>query len=188
MDILLSILIGICLSAAAGFRIFVPLLVMNIAVQTGNLTLFPGFEWIGSDVALVAFAVATFIEVLAYYIPWLDNLLDTIAVPAAVVAGTVITASLVAEISPFLRWTLAIIAGGGTAGVVQAATSITRLASTSATGGLGNPVVSTAELGAAVSISVLAVAIPVAAIIIVGIIILFLFRKILRRRKYSHVS
>jgi hypothetical protein len=188
MDILLSILIGISLSAAAGFRIFVPLLVLSIASQTGHVTLSPGFEWIGTNPALIAFAVAAFVEVLAYYIPWLDNLLDTIAIPIAVVAGTVITASLVVDLSPFLKWMLSIIAGGGTAGLVHTTTGITRLASTSTTGGIGNPIISTVELGGATLISILAIVIPVAAFIIVAITVALLIRSSLRKRAASHPS
>ena len=115
METLLSICVGIGLSAACGFRIFVPLLVMSVASLTGHLTLAQGFEWVGSYPALVAFAVATCVEIAGYYVPWVDNLLDTIATPAAIIAGTLMTASLVTDLSPFLKWTLAIIAGGGVA-------------------------------------------------------------------------
>src|SRR5947199_7997150 len=139
METLLSICVGIGLSAACGFRVFVPLLVMSIAALSGHLTLAHGFEWIGSYPALVAFAVATCLEIAGYYIPWVDHLLDTIASPAAVVAGTIITASMVTNTSPFLKWTLAIIAGGGVAGLVQGTTVLARGVSTTTTGGLGNP-------------------------------------------------
>src|SRR5438309_12026247 len=104
METLLSICLGIGLSAACGFRVFVPLLVMNIAALSGHLALAHGFEWIGSYPALVAFAVATGVEVAGYYIPWVDHFLDTIATPAAIIAGTLITASMATHLSPFLRW------------------------------------------------------------------------------------
>src|SRR5262249_55839922 len=107
----LSILVGVGLSAACGFRVFVPLLVLSIASITGHATLSSGFSWIGSYPALVAFTIATGLEVAAYYVPWLDNLLDTVATPAAVIAGTIVTASMVSHLDPFLRWTLAVIAG-----------------------------------------------------------------------------
>ena len=107
--------------------------------------------------ALAAFSIATLFEVAAYYIPWVDNLLDTIAVPAATVAGTIVMASAVSEMSPFLKWGLAVIVGGGVAGTIQGFTSITRIASTATTGGLGNPVVSTVEAGGSVVMSILAI-------------------------------
>jgi len=184
MEITLSILVGIGLAAACGFRVFVPFLVVSIASMSGHLELASGFEWMGSTYALVAFAAATLLEILAYYIPWLDNLLDTIATPAAVAAGIVITASVVGDMSPFLRWTLAVIAGGGTAAAVQAATVSLRGASTVTTGGLANPAVSTGELGGSAVVATLAVVLPIVAVALVIIMsaLLVRLRKWSRRR------
>lgn len=159
---------------------FVPFLVISIASLSGHLTLAPGFEWIGTHYALAAFAVATVLEILAYYVPWLDNLLDTIATPAAVVAGTVVAASVVADVSPFLRWTLAVVAGGGVAGAVQAATVALRGVSSLATGGVANPIVSTGELGGSVVTSVLAVVLPVLAVALVVVVGLLIVRGVKR--------
>jgi hypothetical protein len=167
METFLSIAVGLGLSAACGFRVFVPLLAVGLAARTGHLHLAAGFDWMSSDVALIAFGVATILEIGAYYIPWLDNTLDTIASPAAVVAGTVITASMVADLEPFLRWTLALIAGGGVAGLVQGGTVVTRGVSTTTTGGLANPVLATAELGGSVLTSFLAIVTPLIAIALV---------------------
>src|SRR5690606_37655356 len=154
-------------AAACGFRIFVPLLVMSVASLSGQLTLSPEFAWIGTYPALAAFTIATIFEIAAYYVPWLDNLLDTVAVPAATVAGTIVMASAVSDMSPFLKWGLAVIVGGGVAGTVQGFTAITRIASTATTGGLGNSVVSTAEAGGSLVMSILALAVPVLATILV---------------------
>ena len=103
MDAFLSLGVGLGLSAACGFRVFVPLLVASIAAQAGYLSLSPGFEWIGTPQALYAFATATLLEVLAYYIPWLDNALDAIATPAAVIAGMVARASVLTDLPPLLK-------------------------------------------------------------------------------------
>lgn len=178
METLLSIFVGVGLSAACGFRIFVPLLVMSIASLTGNLTLASEFEWIGTYPALAAFGIATLFEIAAYYIPWIDNLLDTIAIPAATVAGTIVMASAVSEMSPFLKWALAVIVGGGVAGTVQGFTSITRIASTATTGGVGNSIVSTAEAGGSIVMSILAIGVPVLAALAVLVILFFAVRKI----------
>src|SRR5438132_1158159 len=129
METLLSVCLGIGLSAACGFRVFVPLLAMSIASLSGHLTLAHGFDWIRSFPALVTFCVATCLEIAGYYIPWVDNLLDTIATPVAIIAGTLVTASVVNDVSPLLRWTLAIIAGGGAAGLAQGTTVVARGAS-----------------------------------------------------------
>src|SRR6188474_2827294 len=126
MELALSICLGIGLSAACGFRVFVPLLGVSAAALAGHLELAEGFAWLGTWPALACFLTAAILEVAAYYIPWVDNLLDTIATPAAVVAGTMITASVVTDMSPLAKWTLALIAGGGTAGLIQTATAALR--------------------------------------------------------------
>ena len=181
METVLSICVGIGLSAACGFRVFVPLLVMSIASLSGHLTLAHGFQWIGTYPALISLSVATSLEIAGYYVPWLDHLLDTLATPASIVAGTIVTASAVGDMSPFLKWTLAVIAGGGAAGLVQGATVMTRAVSTATTGGLANPVVSTLELGGAVVTSILAVVAPILAVLLLVTILAVFGRKLLRK-------
>jgi len=181
MDTLLSIGIGIGLAAACGFRVFVPLLVVSIAAHTNHLTLAPSFQWMGSDGALIAFACATAVEVAGYYIPWVDHLLDTLATPAAIVAGTIVSASVFTSMDPYLRWTLAVIAGGTAAGLVQGGTVVTRAASTATTGGLGNPLVATGELILSGLFSVLLLALPFIGIALVALALLFIARKVWKR-------
>jgi hypothetical protein len=171
METLLSVLVGVGLSAACGFRVFIPLLAISIASISGHLTLSSGFEWMGTYPALVSFAVATILEIAGYYIPWVDHFLDIVASPVAVIAGMIAMASSVAGLSPFLRWSLAIVAGGGIAAAVQMITGLTRLASSSATAGLMNPFVSTAEAAGATAFSAMALIIP---IICVAILLIFL--------------
>ena len=185
METLLSVFVGIGLSAACGFRVFVPLLVMSIASLSGHLTLAHGFEWIGTYPALISLSVATCLEIAGYYIPWLDHFLDTLATPASIVAGTVVTASAVGDMSPFLKWTLAVIAGGGAAGLVQGATVLTRAASTATTGGLANPMVSTIELAGATITSVLALVAPVAVMLLLVAVMVFVGRKLFRKYRGS---
>jgi hypothetical protein len=176
VETVLSILIGLGLAAACGFRVFVPLLIMSLASRAGvgHLALAPSFVWIGSTPALLSFAVATVLEIAGYYIPWLDNLLDTIATPAAIVAGIVVTASaMTTDVSPFLKWTLAVVAGGGTTAAFQGITSVTRHISSFTTGGLANPVLATAEAGGAAMLSVLAITVPLLAfLVVVGLLYL----------------
>ena len=164
LEIFLSIAAGIGLAAACGFRIFVPLLLISIANKAGHLELASGFEWMGTTPALVTFAGATLLEVVAYYVPFLDNLLDTLATPSAVVAGTIATASQVGDMSPWLTWSVAIIGGGGAAGLVQGMTTVTRQISSLATAGFGNPIVSTLEAGASFVLTAAAVFVPLLAV------------------------
>jgi len=184
METFLSILVGLGLSAACGFRVFVPLLAISIASLSGRLTLSSGFEWMGTYPALIAFSVATILEIAGYYIPWVDHLLDVVTGPAAVVAGIISMASSVAGVSPFLRWSLAIIAGGGIAAAFQALTGLTRITSTSATAGLANPAVSTAEAAGATTFSIMALTIPILCIILLAICLALAYwpgRAMLRR-------
>ncbi len=167
MEPILAILVGIGLAAACGFRIFIPFLVVSIAANSGHMTLAEGFEWIGTDVAIATFLVATILEIVAYYVPFLDNLLDSIAAPASFIAGSIIMASMVSDISPYLQWALAVIAGGGVAASVQSLTTVARLTSSATTAGLGNPLISTAEAGGATSMSVAAIFIPIIAFLLV---------------------
>lgn len=171
LEIILTVLMGIGLSAASGFRIFIPFLVISIASLTGNLTLADSFSWIGTYPAVITFSIATIFEIAGYYIPWVDNILDTIASPVAVIAGIILMASVVTGMSPLLKWTLAIIAGGGIAGTIQALTGLTRVTSSITTGGLGNPAVSSVESGSSLTLSAMAIFIP----IIASIVVLVLF-------------
>jgi hypothetical protein len=181
METALSICVGIGLSAACGFRVFIPLLVMSIASLSGHLTLAPGFSWIGTYPALITFSVATALEVGGYYIPWLDHLLDTIATPAAIVAGTVVTAAMVTNMSPMLKWSLAIIAGGGAAGLVQGTTVLARGLSTATSGGLANPLFATIELTGSVITSIVTFFVPIFGVVLLGIVGFACVRLILRK-------
>jgi hypothetical protein len=181
----LSLALGIGLSAAAGFRIFVPLLVMSAAVRGGFVAPAAGFEWLGSGEALLIFAVATVVEIMAYYLPWVDNALDAIMTPAAVVAGTVATASVITDMDPWMRWTLAVIAGGGVAGMVQTGTAVLRGMTTMATGGLGNFLVSTGELLGAIVTSLLAVLFPLLAVIAVVLLLFVISTRLFARNRSS---
>lgn len=185
MDTVFSVLAGLGLAAACGFRVFVPLLVASMAVHAGYLNPSPEFAWLGSTPALITFALATVLEVGAYYVPWLDHALDTLASPAAVVAGSVMAASLAVDVDPFLRWTLAIIAGGGLAATVQTGAVAARGMSFSLSGGLANPVVATAELGGALATSALAVIAPGLALL--GLIALAMIVTTVFARRYRRV-
>ena len=177
MDAALSIALGLGLAAACGFRVFVPFLVVSVASRGGALELGESFAWMSSTPVLVLLLAATLFEVCAYYVPWLDNLLDTVAAPAAVVAGGVLAASVVTGIDPWLKWSLAVIAGGGLAGAVQLSTAGARGASTLLTGGLGNVGVSTVELLSSLILSILSVVWPFFALVLLAIVLLVVARR-----------
>ncbi|MFI4879961.1 MAG: DUF4126 domain-containing protein [Steroidobacterales bacterium] len=180
LDLALSIALGAGLAAAVGFRVFLPMLVMSVAAFSGHLPLSSGFAWLGSASAIVMLSVAAMLEILAYYIPGVDNLLDAIAAPAALIAGTVVSAAVMTDLPPIVKWTTAVIAGGGAAGLTQGLTSLLRAKSTVMTAGLGNHMLSTAEWGGALLVSLLALAFPVIAVALVAIFCWFAIRLVRR--------
>jgi hypothetical protein len=179
---LFGIALGVGLAAATGFRVFIPLLALSIAAREFGLELSSGFEWIASTPAIATFATAAALEVLAYYIPGVDHLLDAIAAPAAIAAGVIASASVMTELPGYVKWTVALIAGGGIAGLTQGATTLTRAKSGLFTGGLGNPVVATGELVGAVGISLLALLMPFIAVALVALLVIFGLRSMRKRR------
>ena len=182
-DLGLSVVLGVGLAAATGFRVFLPMLVVSAASYTGHLSLGDGFAWLGTPAALTMLGAAALAEIAAYYIPGVDNLLDALTTPAAFVAGTIVSAAVMTDLPPMVKWTAAIIAGGGVAGLTQGVTATLRANSTVFTGGIGNLVLATLELGGALLVSLLAVAAPLAAL---AVVILFLWLAIrLRSRLIS---
>jgi len=185
-DFALSIVLGIALAAATGFRVFLPMLIVSGAAYTGHLSLDNSFAWLATPSALTMLSVAALAEILAYYIPVIDNLLDTLATPAALVAGTVVSAAVMTDVPPMVKWTAAVIAGGGIAGLTQGVTAMLRAHSTVLTGGLGNPVIATAELGAALIMSFLALVVPAVAIALIFLFLWLAIRLLHRRFRGSH--
>lgn len=182
MESLIGVLVGIGLSAASGLRVFIPLLGLSIAGHYGILPLGESFTWLASWQAMLAFGVAAMLEVGAYYIPWLDHALDALLAPAAAVVGTLMTASTLGDASPLLKWSFALIAGGGVSSLVHFGTSAVRAAVSLPTGGLGNPLVSSAEGIGAIALSLLAIFVPVLAFAVVLWMLYRVLRRLLRSK------
>jgi hypothetical protein len=182
LETLASVGVGLGLAAATGLRVFVPLLFLAVAARLDVVRLADGFEWLASTPAMAALAAATVFEILAYYVPWFDNLLDALATPAALVAGTLASVSVFAGMPPFLAWALAVVAGGGAAGLIQGATAMLRLKSSVATGGLWNPVIATTELAGSVAASLVAILLPLLAVGIAGLLLALGVLRLTRRR------
>lgn len=186
---ILSAFIGVGLAAATGFRVFLPMFAVSIASYMGWIPMNEHFQWLAGLPTLITTGIATVVEILAYYIPFVDHILDTLSIPLATIAGSVLFASQFAEIGTFPQWALALIAGGGTAAAISSGFAGARAASTTTTGGLGNSVVATTETAGAGMMSVLAMAAPVIAFIcaiILVIVVLVLGRKLWRKfRRYN---
>jgi hypothetical protein len=175
-ETIISIFLGIGLSASVGFRVFLPLFALSLASYFNVWELNESWQWIGSTTALITLGVATVIEIFAYFIPYVDNLLDTISVPLAALAGTAVMLSTLADLSPVITWSLAIIAGGGTAAAISGTSSTTRLASTATTGGLANPVVATIETGSSIVMAIVSIFLPILAFLFVLILFFIIFK------------
>ena len=192
LELFIAVSLGIGLAAASGFRIFIPPFLYGIAARLEYLpSAIPTSglqDWMASDIGLVVLGLATLVEIAAYYVPWLDNLLDTIASPAAMISGVLLMSSSLGESDPLLRWGLSIIAGGSVSGLVQGSTVALRAMSTATTGGLGNPVVSTAEAGGCVICTILAVLLPIITLVLVIVGIGFTGRWLLKRRQEKNKS
>lgn len=165
--------LGLGLAASSGFRVFVPLLAASVAHRAGWLPAAPGFAWLSTTPALLTLTAATLAELLGYYVPVLDHLLDVLATPAAVAAGALLMTSSLPQLDPATRWALGIVVGGGAAGLVQAGTVLLRAGSTAATGGLANPLFTTLENGLALAGALLALLLPLlAAGLALGLLVL----------------
>jgi Domain of unknown function (DUF4126) len=186
-QVMVGVVTGVGIAAATGFRVFLPLLVMALAARFGGLQLTSGFDWVTSNGAIIALATAAVVEIGAFYIPWVDNALDAVAAPASVLAGTLAVASQAGSSDPWMNWVVGLIAGGGTAGVVQLGTMALRGVSLVATGGLANPIVATIENAAAFIVALLAVLVPILAIIAVGVIVFIIARRV-RQRKQARAA
>jgi hypothetical protein len=180
-DILNGLALGVALAAACGFRVFVPPLVLSLAALSGHLTLTPGLGFLGTWPAALVLGVATVVEIAAYYIPWLDHLLDHLGAPLAVLAGIVVSASAFVDLPPLMRWSLAVVAGGSAAAAIHISTAGLRAVVGLATAGLGNFLVATTEALLAVLVAVLAVLLPFVALFVL-LLLAALAVRIWRRR------
>ncbi len=183
---ILSAFIGIGLAAASGFRVFLPMFAVSLASYIGWIPMSDNFEWLSGLPTLITTGVATIIEILAYYIPVVDNFLDTITIPLATIAGSILFASQFMELGTFPQWALALIAGGGTAATIASGFAGIRAASTATTAGIGNNVVATTETAGAGLMSVLSIFLPVIAFIfaiVLIVLVLFFGRKLWRKMK-----
>jgi hypothetical protein len=174
-ETMVSIFLGIGLAASVGFRVFLPLFALSLASYFNLWELNDSWVWIGSLPALITFGVATLVELFAYFIPYVDNLLDSLALPLATLAGTAVMVATVAELDPVVTWSLAIIAGGGTAAAIKGASATGRLTSTATTAGIGNPLISFIETIMAVLLSLVSILAPVIASVLVILLLIFIF-------------
>ena len=192
VTIIMATLMGISLAAASGFRVFLPPFLLSLAARF-NVVWFldidllgTQFEFFTSTLSIVVLGIATVAEFAAFYAPWVDSVLDTIATPASIVAGVAMTAIVLEGNDPIIQWTIAIVAGGGVAATIQSATVATRGLSSTFTFGLGNSAVATGENVASVALTLIAILIPFLSALFVLLIVALLLR--MKRKKKEPVA
>ncbi len=187
VTIVMATLMGISLAAASGFRVFLPPFLLSLAARFDVIWFLDidlvgtQFEFFTSTLAIVVLGIATIAEFAGFYAPWVDNALDSIATPAAIIAGVSMTAIVLEGSDPVVQWAVAIIAGGGVAATIQAATVTTRSLSSTFTFGLGNSTVATGENVASIALTLIAILIPFISAFVVILVVALLFR-VKRRR------
>ena len=178
--IVIAAFMGISLAAASGFRVFLPPFLMSLALKVNLIDIDlvgSQFEFFTSTPAIIILGIATVAEFAAYYTPWIDNILDTIATPAAVLAGIGVTAISLEGSEPIIQWAIAVIAGGGMSAIIQTATVATRGISSTFTLGVANPVVATSENIASVALTIIAILFPILAIVFAVLLALLLLSR-----------
>lgn len=181
-----AIAVGIGLAAATGFRVFLPLLVAGLAARWGALPLADGFGWLSYSWILAALGTASVLEVAAYYFPGIDHALDLLASPAALVAGVIVSASVMVDVPSSVMWPAAIIGGGGVAGATKVTSAVLRAKSGLFTAGLANPVVSTGETASALGVSVIAILAPLAGLVLLAVLLVWMVQRVRRLFQPAH--
>lgn len=180
LQVLIAASTGLGLAAASGFRVFLPPFLMAVWLRLGFLDVnIEGseFEAFSSDVSILLLGVASLSEIMAYKIPWMDNMLDSLATPMAGLAGIYVVAVSLEGADPSVQWALAIIAGGGASLSIQSATVAGRGLSSMFTLGLANPFFSLIEDIASVLLIFIALLAPLAALFASSILIFVILRR-----------
>lgn len=187
MDFVIAICVGVGLSAACGLRVFLPMLLLSAAGKLGWVPLAHGFDWVSSWPALVAFGVASVLEVGAAHIPWVDHAVDVLAAPCAIAVGTLAMATQLDAAQPLIGWAGTLAAGGAVGGTIAGGMKLlgatTRVASTASTAGLGNPIIASVETLGATILSILSIVVPIAAGLLLIAIVAMAIAIIRRRRR-----
>ncbi|GAA1806845.1 DUF4126 domain-containing protein [Luedemannella flava] len=192
---MLETLTGIGLATSAGLNAYIPLLAVGLLGRYTNLISLPGsWNWLENGWVLSILTVLLLIEFVADKIPVVDHVNDviqTVVRPTAggLAFGAASGAQTVTVDNPDTffsgnQW-VPIVAGIVISLVVHSAKAAIRPVVNVSTGGVGAPVVSTAEDVASASLSLVAILLPVLVIVfIVGFFWFFwvMFRKLRRWR------
>lgn len=189
----LPALLGLGLAAATGLRVFLPLLLLALAVkfELFGIRLNPEMEWLVADAAVAALGVASLVEVLADKIPVVDNLLQAVGLVIRPIAAVVAAGSVFWAVDPLTAAVAGLIVGAPAALAFAGASGGARATSTATTGGIANPVLSLIEdlaVGVLV-ISALVAPLLVPLVVLVALwLVVSLFLRARRRRRAQRAA
>lgn len=170
------------LSAASGLNAYIPLLMVGLTARfTDWIKLSPPFDLLANEYVIGALVILLGIEFFADKIPLVDNLNDVLQTFIRPAAGAILFASeahVITSIHPVLALILGLLVAFG----VHATKATARPLVTVATGGVGNPVVSTVEDVASFGITLLAILAP-ALLLIAFIGLMFIGYRIWTRKR-----
>ncbi len=182
------IVMAVALSACCGFKVFVPPLVLSVFAKAGLLVhLGENYAWLATWPAIAVLGLATVVETVAYFVPAVNNALDTIKIPIAAIAGALTASAAMssAELSPLVRWSMAIIVGGGGAAAVSAGMAGLRSVLTTTTAGVGSSIQNVFESIISFCLSILSILGPILIALAILITLIVIWCTLRRRRRLA---
>ncbi len=177
-SLILALLLGLGLSASTGLNTFLPLLLLAAAAkfEIAGITLGEKFEWLSSDVAIIVLIIACVAELVADKVPAVDHFLDTIGTFVRPVAGATAVASVLTDVDPMVAALVGIMMGAPTSLGFHTLKAGTRVASSAATFGCANPLISIVEDLFSLILTVISIFVPVLVPIVLGLFIFVLWK------------
>ena len=186
---MLVALTGIGLSAAAGLNAYIPFLVVALLARLTDVVVLPEpLVWMESWWAIGIGAVLLLTDVVLDKVPVVDSLNDLVqSVVRPATGGVVAAATTAAEGIEGSTWVserpwVPVAAGVLVAALVHSGKAAVRPVVNATTGGVGGPVVSAAEDGVSVGLSLVAVFLPLLVLVVLGVLVTA-FVLLLRRRR-----
>lgn len=183
-SVVLAALLGLGLSASTGLNTFLPLLLLSAAARfnLGGIELGSRFEWLSSDTAIVVLIIASIAEIIADKVPAVDHFLDSIGTFVRPAAATLGTASVLTgvDVDPTIAAVAALIIGTPVSLGFHTLKAGTRVASSAATFGCANPLLSIVEDVFSFGLTLVSIFAPLlvpVVLLIVGLVLWRLFRR-----------
>ena len=183
-SVILAALLGLGLSASTGLNTFLPLLLLAGAARfnLAGIELGSRFDWLSSDTAIVVLIIASVAEIIADKIPAVDHFLDSVGTFVRPAAATLGTASVLTgvDVDPTIAAVVALIIGTPVSLGFHTLKAGTRVASSAATFGCANPLLSIVEDIFSFGLTLVSIFVPLLVplvLLLVGLVLWRLFRR-----------